>query len=202
LCRSWNWKGTVKMGKERFKTMVDSVVQDDKKRKLILIAGIILIGIIFLSGFWNDKKDSQAAQSTAQGITEEEYVQQLEKKVKELLRGIDGVGNPDVMLTLESGSEYVYQSETKRSTDRTDTSGETTQERLDDEHTIVMVEGDNGKKQALIRTELTPKIQGIVVVCDGADQVSVQTQIIDVLTTAFGISSARVSVAKAASSGG
>ena len=75
------------MGKERFKTMVDSVVQDDKKRKLILIAGIILIGIIFLSGFWNDKKDSQAAQSTAQGITEEEYVQQLEKKVKELLRG-------------------------------------------------------------------------------------------------------------------
>lgn len=202
MCRSWNWKGTVKMGKERFKTMVDSVVQDDKKRKLILIAGIILIGIIFLSGFWNDKKDSQAAQSTAQGITEEEYVQQLEKKVKELLRGIDGVGNPDVMLTLESGSEYVYQSETKRSTDRTDTSGETTQERLDDEHTIVMVEGDNGKKQALIRTELTPKIQGIVVVCDGADQVSVQTQIIDVLTTAFGISSARVSVAKAASSGG
>ena len=106
------------------------------------------------------------------------------------------------MLTLESGSEYVYQSETKRSTDRTDTSGETTQERLDDEHTIVMVEGDNGKKQALIRTELTPKIQGIVVVCDGADQVSIQTQIIDVLTTAFGISSARVSVAKAASSGG
>lgn len=202
MCQSWNWKGTVKMGKERFKTMVDSVVQDDKKRKLILIAGIILIGIIFLSGFWNDKKDSQAAQSTAQGITEEEYVQQLEKKVKELLRGIDGVGNPDVMLTLESGSEYVYQSETKRSTDRTDTSGETTQERLDDEHTIVMVEGDNGKKQALIRTELTPKIQGIVVVCDGADQVSVQTQIIDVLTTAFGISSARVSVAKAASSGG
>lgn len=190
------------MGKERFKTMVDSVVQDDKKRKLILIAGIILIGIIFLSGFWNDKKDSHAAQSTAQGITEEEYVQQLEKKVKELLRGIDGVGNLDVMLTLESGSEYVYQSETKRSTDRTDTSGETTQERLDDEHTIVMVEGDNGKKQALIRTELTPKIQGIVVVCDGADQVSVQTQIIDVLTTAFGISSARVSVAKAASSGG
>lgn len=182
--------------------MFDSVIQDDKKRKIIVIAGIILIGIIFLSGFWGDKKQTKETGMSTSEISEAQYITQLETKVEELLKQIEGVGKLDVMLTLESGSEYVYQAETKRSSDRKNAEGDTTQERLDDEQTIVMVEGDNGKKQALIRTELTPKIKGIVVVCEGADQLTVETQIIDVLTTAFGVTSARVSVAKAASSGG
>lgn len=63
---------------------------------------------------------------------------------------IDGVGTPQVMLTLESSSEYVYQSETKRSSDQTGESGTAVQQREDSEQTIVMVEGDNGEKQALI----------------------------------------------------
>lgn len=187
---------------KHWKGFLDSVMQNSKKRKLVLLAGAVLIGIIFLSTFWGGKEDRKEKTQPVSQISEETYVAQLEDKVKNLLSGIDGVGTPQVMLTLESSSEYVYQSETKRSSDQTGESGTAVQQREDSEQTIVMVEGDNGEKQALIRTELPPKVQGIVVVCDGADRIEVQAQIVDVLTTAFGISSARVSVAKAASSGG
>ena len=188
------------MGKGRLGAIVGAWMQDDRKRRAILAVGAILIALLFLSSILGRDTASSGTQKQEQGMTEEEYIERMEARVEELLSGIDGVGKLDVMLTLESSSEYVYQSETRQSSDRTAASGETTQERQEDEETIVMVEGEDGRTQALIRTERTPKIQGIAVVCEGAGQASVEQQIIDVLTTTFGISSARVSVAKAAPS--
>ena len=63
------------------------------------------------------------------------------------------------------------------------------------EQKYLLIEQD-GEKQPLITTELQPKIQGVVIVCDGADNARVQWDLINVVTTALNISSDRVCVVK------
>jgi stage III sporulation protein AG len=187
------------MSREKIRSVFQSLWKDDRKRNILLIAGIALIALIFFSSFFGepDTKESTVESEQQEEITMDQYVSSLENRIVDLLNGIEGVGNARVMVTLESSSEYVYQSEVKSSSDVRTQSDIPEQQSENREENIVLVEGEDGQKQALIRTERTPKIQGVVVVCDGADDINVQAQIIDVVKTAFGISSARVSVAKA-----
>jgi stage III sporulation protein AG len=62
----------------------------------------------------------------------------------------------------------------------------------------ILVESGYGSKEPLIRTQLEPKIQGVVIVCEGADNIRVEQSLINVATTTLGISSARVCVEKIA----
>jgi stage III sporulation protein AG len=69
-------------------------------------------------------------------------------------------------------------------------------ERENFEQRYVMIESDNGRRQALVRTRLEPGVQGVVIICEGAGDVFVRSRVINVVTTALNISSARVSVEK------
>ena len=186
------------MGNGRLGAVIGAWMEDSRKRRVVLAAGAALIGLLFFSSLLGRDGAGEEPQEADPAAAEAEYIRQTELRLEELLSGIDGAGRLDVMLTLESGTEYVYQAESRRTMDRTGTSGETTQERQENETTIVMVEGDGGNTQALLRTERPPKIQGVAVICEGAGQAAVERQIVDVLTRTLGISSARVSVAKAA----
>ena len=60
----------------------------------------------------------------------------------------------------------------------------------------MLVDGPSGRRQALIKTEIQPKIKGVVVVCQGGNEPLVNQQITNVLTTVLNISSSRVFVTK------
>lgn len=175
---------------------LEALVKDDKKLKIIVICGLCLIGILFVLSLF-PKEEEQTKTKAVQTVTTEEYAARLEKKVVEMVSQIEGAGNVQVMLTLESGTETVYQSDKKEQTDTNTTDGESDYTR-DLQETIVLIEGENGRKQALVKTEKPPAVQGVVVVCDGAENSLVQKRITDAVTTAFSISSARVAVVKKA----
>ena len=53
---------------------------------------------------------------------------------------------------------------------------------------------DNGKKEALVKKTLEPKISGAVVVCEGGDNIQISEKVIRAVSTALGISSSKVCV--------
>ena len=69
-----------------------------------------------------------------------------------------------------------------------------TQERNDQEKKLLLVDGPNGKRQALIKTQLQPKIKGVVVVCQGGSNPTVSQQVTSLITTVLNITSNRVYV--------
>ena len=102
------------------------------------------------------------------------------------------------MVTLENGVEYVYASQQKVNTDRTeDTASDSNKisQRDGTEQNIIIVDTDNGL-QGLLVTEIQPTVKGVVVVCEGGDLPQVQQRIIEAVTTALNISSKRVCVTK------
>ena len=77
----------------------------DKGRRGMLIIGLIGIGMIFLSGvFSNVRVSGITASQSIPILTAQEHAKQLEMRLTEIIRQIEGVGNCSVMVTLESGT--------------------------------------------------------------------------------------------------
>ena len=189
------------MDQDKLAQGVKKFFSGDGKIRLIVILGLLGMALILLSQFFDggSGKTKEVDTATAQ-FTSEEYIAELEGKLTALITGIDGVGEARVMVTLESGVEYIYAQEEKRNTDTTREGGTTevsckVYEKENVEQKYILVD-QNGKKQPLLQTELQPKIQGVVIVCEGADNVRVEQSLTNVVTTALNIPSTRVCVVK------
>ncbi len=135
--------------------------KSEKSLKMILIAGAAIIILIALSGLSGSEKESTAANEMFDYKRQAEYEAALELRLSDILSHIEGVGNLEVMITLESSEKKEYQKS-----------------------------GD-----VPVYTE-TPEIRGVIVVCDGGDNIIVREKVISAVSGAFGISTTRVSVIK------
>lgn len=125
---------------------------------------------------------------TAQPAQPEAYAKQMETRLTELIRSIDGAGKTQVLVTLRSGEETVWA--------RNDTmEHEADTSRLRSEQTYVLVRAGSDETGLRLKT-ITPGVQGVAVVCEGADDPQVQQRITQTVTAALGIGAAHVSVVK------
>ena len=187
------------MSQENVKQLPDKVrafFKDPKKTKWILILGLIGMACILLSEC-NIGKKATSTQGQAQATQQEqestqEYEEKLEEKIKNMVCSIRGVGNAQVMVTLENGVEYVYAQEEKKNMDLTkDYSGSAEkklQQKDNTEQKIIIVEGEDGNKTALVKTKLEPKVKGVVITCDGGASAKIQQQVTEAVATALDIS--------------
>lgn len=172
---------------------------NDKKIRIIFLVGIIGIVLIFLSTFFSSEKKEKGEKD--QPVTDSAtYAAELEKKVLDMVSGIEGVGTAKVMITLENSTEYVYVNEKKETVDSTKdySDGQTKkeQERNNYEQNVILVDGSGGQREALLKTTIEPKVKGVVIVCQGGENVEVEMRITDAVTTALDIASSKVCVVK------
>lgn len=82
-------------------------LENPKAVKIIIIAGVIGIALIFISSYFEaDKGKLDESFDDTQ-----KYGQSLELSLEEIVRKIQGVGEVDILLTMENSSENVYLSE-------------------------------------------------------------------------------------------
>ncbi len=174
--------------------------KNDKRVRVILILGLVGIVLIGLSQFWSSGGKETPSASSDAAVATEVYKARLEERVREIVSSVEGVGKSQVMVTLESGIEYVYEKEQNVSStlneDNTQGSGMKIQQSEDSKESFIIVEDANGRKTALVRKQLEPRVQGVVVVCEGGGSASVAKSIYDLVTTALGIGYDRVCVVK------
>ena len=149
-------------------------------RWLMVLGGLGIALIVFSD--WMPQETPTAQQRT------EEYTAYLETRIADTVKSIDGVGDCRVMLSLESGVQYVYATE-----DRQDNNYRQDGEKLDtseNSQQSVIVVDDKG----LLVTEILPIVQGVVVVCEGGNDTAVQERITKAVATVLRISEKRVCV--------
>ncbi|WP_101697888.1 stage III sporulation protein AG [Clostridium minihomine] len=182
---------------------LQQLAENDTYRKIILVLGFLGIALIFLSGLFQnrDAKATNAVVEEPQKTSAQEYTQQVEQSLTELIGTINGAGSVKVLVTLERNTQYVYATEEKQVTQSTQdqAANATIKNQANDsrETKYILVKGSDGSQQALAVTEVEPIVKGVVVVCEGGNQPAVQKDIIDAVTTALNLSSARVCVIKA-----
>lgn len=157
---------------------------DSKKIKIIIAVGLIGIVLIFASDMLHKGNEKQEVSN--EKISYEEYTQQLENKLMSLITSIEGVGECHVMITLETTTESVYATDVEMKND--DNS-------INQKDEYVFYDSEKGETPVLIK-EYLPKVQGVMVVCTGGDNIAVKEKIIQAVTSLFNIPTNRVSVSK------
>lgn len=126
---------------------------------------------------------------------EEDYSTYLEKKLINILSKINGVGNINVMVTLENSSEKIAATNTTTTTEQTlenDSEGGTREIIREDQTTQVMTKGNDDS--LLVVKEIKPKVQGVIVVADGAEDPTLKEKLYEAVKTALGITGNKVQV--------
>lgn len=133
-------------------------LKNNKKLQIILIIVCVLLLIFIFIGNFISKDISGEEVSSI-----DSYVKNLENKLSETLSKVEGAGDVSVVITVESGMETVLAS--KINTTET-TNG------IQTEETPIIV---NGK--TVIVKELYPKIVGVLIVAEGADNITVMKRL-------------------------
>jgi len=174
---------------EQIKENINKRFPKEKKITLFVVIGLIGILLIFLSElFESEPKDKSYELPLSLKTTE--YKKEIENELTEILSQIQGVGNVKVMITIEGTSEYVFAQEINTQQDK---QSDSSSESFQNKYVII----DNGsKKEALVEKVLKPKINGVIVVCEGGDSLVVKEKVYKAVSTVLAISSTRVCVVR------
>ncbi len=185
-------------GKE-LREKLEGFFRKKENAKFLVVLGIVGMVLVALSGLTGGGEDAAPAeQATGSGYTVAEYQALLEQEIAAVVTKMTGEKNVTVMVTLSSGTEYIYasdkdwSSETAAST-TSDSTGSS--EKGSNTETYVMVEDANGNQVALLCKELTPTVQGVVVVFPGGENEALASKVQTAVKTALHVTSRRVCVA-------
>jgi stage III sporulation protein AG len=175
---------------------------------VIILAALGVAFMLFGSFFEFDKAKPGASSSPASGETEvfaqkkqesytmEDYEEMYEKKLKEVLQTINGVGEVSVMVNLDSTEEIVVEKNRNRQTQTTreadkgatrDITSESTQEQ-------VVMEKDGGNERPVVMKTIKPKVRGVVVVASGATNLQVKAWILEAVQRVLAVPSYKISI--------
>jgi stage III sporulation protein AG len=143
---------------------------------------IIMVGLVILLLPGKQKMDTEHIAPT-NTVVEKDMAQQL----SDILAKIDGVGKVEVMLTVLAGETTYYHRDE-------DVSGESGTSSVRQE-TVIITDSDRNE-QPLISQVLSPRYQGAVIVCQGANQSSVKLAIVEAVSKATGLGADQISVLK------
>ena len=186
-----------KTEKQGFKQIFKFTGSKEKNKKTLiifgLIAGIGLILLSFVTANGNNKNSSGNIniKNDLSRIDTISYIAEQERKLCEILKKIDGVSEPFVMITLDSSSEYIYASKQsiKESVSK---DGNTTQK--DIQKDIILYEDEKKAKSPILVKEIQPKIKGVAVVCKGISGADMQLKIINLVSTVLNLPTNKVYV--------
>jgi len=173
----------------KFKDIFSNLSKNKKNLVLIICSALAVILLVVSEFATNEKETSELDVKT--GISSTEYIENQEEKLEELLQKIDGAGEVEVMITLESCYENVYLKDSTLKTQSTNDDFKEEQE----ENYIMAKTGSNTQSGVIIKV-FEPVVKGVAVVATGGDNEKIKMAIIETVSAVFNINSTNISVEK------
>ncbi|MDE7232601.1 MAG: stage III sporulation protein AG, partial [Lachnospiraceae bacterium] len=130
----------------------------------------------------------------------EDYISCWEEKLEESLRFVEGAGKVRVLITLKESEEQVLAKDgtlESQETVETDASGgnrHVVESR--EEKSVIRTVNDRGQDVPLVVKTVSPCVEGVVVIAQGADQAQVRRDIIEAIQVLFDIDMNRIAIIK------
>lgn len=181
---------------------------------IFILTGVLLVIIALPT---KDKREAEAEDFQAEGSSpaqtssesggetvgeadsEETYIRQLEQRLRETLSQMEGVGKVRVMITLQSSRELVVEKEQpylRSTTNENDSQGgnRSVNQMETEENTVYRTDGSISEPY-VVKT-LPPRVEGVVVVAEGAGSGTVNRTIVEMVQALFGVEAHKVKVVK------
>lgn len=144
------------------------------KYKYLVLILLVGIGLMLIPN--GNKSVEEAAPPTQTPVQAVSLADELE----DILSNIKGAGRVQVMLTVKTGEQTVYQTDTP-ATDRQDT---------------VIITGEDRAQNGLVQQVIPPTYRGAIVLCHGADNANVCLAIKEAVSKVTGLDTSQISVLK------
>ena len=161
----------------------------NKKNVILVVTAVLALFLLAVSELV--EKDEESIGNSNNYVSSEAYIKEQEKKLKELLERIDGAGDVEVMITLESCYENVYLKDKNLKTE----SGNGDFKEESDE-TYIMAKTSSNTQEGVIIKVYEPVVKGVAVVATGGENEKVKMAIIETVSAVFNIDSTNISVEK------
>ena len=144
---------------------------------IVGIVGMLLILVSSMADKGENKKSSQENASVTLSENEK-YVDAIENQLESVISDMLGSTDVSVMITLESGSEYVYANEIKTDAGtKKDQSSLKLEQNDSNQQTFVIVKDAQGNEQPLIIKQKMPTVRGVIIVCNSGQASNVSSAI-------------------------
>ncbi|MBR4109880.1 MAG: hypothetical protein IKK41_06205 [Oscillospiraceae bacterium] len=155
----------------------------DFVKKYKYAAIILLVGLVLMLLPTGKRVESVPEQN----LEQKEEKAQIDKELEQILSQIAGAGEVQVLLSVASGEETVYQTDNRLSQ-----SEENSNTQID---TVTVTDSDRNEK-GLIKQTVSPVYRGALIVCEGADSASVRLAIVEAVANITGLKADKISVIK------
>lgn len=167
------------------------IVNNVGKEKIILLV-IAVIFLICSSYFSSGKvKNEKSKSKEVEKISCDNYKDTIEKQLEELIGQIKGVGNVHVLVSLESSSEKILQTDSDYS-DTSEKNENTDKASVSKKKNTVIIQNNSDESPYIIK-EYYPKISGIAIVLENISS-SRKEEIINMVTSLYDVEIHKVSV--------
>ncbi len=176
------------MGKINPWQILTAKMKANKKFEIGVYVGIgLLVVMLYLTGIQPSKPDNAPTAAPSAPAAPDERGE--EARLKEALSKIRGAGAVEVMLTYENGKELVpaYETDTQSSAQ----SGEIVSSNAST-RPVTVTKG--GQEEAIIVKEVEPRIRGVIVIAEGAEDIGVRMDLARAASKALGVEAERVEV--------
>ncbi len=183
---------------------------------ILFLLGVLLLVIALPDGN-REQENEMDVQTGDENViasgsrSEEEYVSYMEKNLERILAQMKGVGEVTVMITLKESAEKVVEkdvSTTSDTVDEEDSQGGVRKTENDSRGETTVYFGDGGSgglrgssyegagQNPYVSKELTPRVEGVVVVAGGGDDAVVVKNITESVQALFGIDTHKIRIVK------
>lgn len=171
--------------KENRKISVDWKRLSNQFSRYKYVLLLIGIGLIFLLVPTSSSKEKSP---DAVPSTEEDFsVKALEEQLEDILAQIDGAGQVNVMLTVESGMKRIFAQDGRL---------EQQSGSVQKESETVVISNGNGIQETVLVQQIYPRFQGALVVAEGGGDPTIRLYLTEAVAALTGLGADKISVCK------
>ena len=196
---------------EKIKNLFTKKQEGNNKKNienLVVFLVILIVTVIAINIIWNNdyKEESNTQGKTlaqtdltedTEVITSEQGEYNLKTELEQTLSKISGVGKVTALITYSESSQIVamYNQNSKESTtEETDTSGGVRTINEKDTNKEVIFKEENGEKIPVTEKLIMPKIEGAIIIAEGAKNAEVKSNIIQAVEVVTGLATHKIQV--------
>ncbi len=131
---------------------------------------VMIVGALLMSADFGKTADDI---KTSVNLQDQEYVEELENRVENMLTDVTGAGICKVTITLSSGSKKEY---------------------VREEGAVLVITDKSGNEIPVVASERLPEIAGVTIVSNGARNISVRSSIIESVSTLLNVGTNKICV--------
>lgn len=163
---------------------------------LLLLVGILLV--VIAMPVQKEQKETggiPAEEETVLG----EAVTDMEIRLQNILCQMEGAGRVKVMITQKSSGEKIVEKDipsSDRDTQEQDENGTRSTVERNREEVTVYEKNENGSQTPYVTQELSPQVEGVLVLAEGGDNAVVIKNITDAVMALFNLEAHKIKVMK------